>query len=59
MKITNKELIEMSINWFNDIKENSKRLTSGNVSHNARQIEGFALHCAEFLEKYKEIERHE
>lgn len=53
-ELTKDKLIELSIGWFNDIRENSKRLTTGNVSHNSRQIEGFALHCAEFLEKYKD-----
>ena len=53
MEITNEKLIELAIGWFEDIRENAKRLTTGNVSHNGRQIEGFALHCREFLEKYK------
>ena len=48
-----KELLELSIEWFNKIKEMSKKLTSANITHNARQIEGFAHKCAEFLEAHK------
>ena len=51
------ELIELSIEWFNNIQEMTKRITSGNVSHEARTIEGFAKRCAEFLNKHKNDER--
>lgn len=56
MNIDNERLIELAIGWFKDVEENCRKLTTGNVSHNSRQIQGFALHCREFLEKYKQDE---
>ena len=49
----NKELIELAIKWFKDVEDKTKTLTTGNVSHNSRSIQGFAHRCAEFLEKHK------
>ena len=48
-----KELIELSIRWFKDVEEKTKMLTTGNVSHNSRNIQGFAHRCAEFLQNHK------
>jgi hypothetical protein len=46
------ELIKMSIEWCDSIIEKCKRLTTGNVSHNAANIRGFAIRCAEYLTKH-------
>jgi hypothetical protein len=51
-KYTERELIEMSIEWFQSMVEKCNRLTTGNVSHNSNNIKGFALRCKEFLLKH-------
>ena len=43
------ELIKLSIEWLDDIIEKCKRLTSGNISHNAANIKGLANRCSEYL----------
>lgn len=35
--------------WFEEIAERCRRLTSGNVSHNGKAIHGFARNCAEYI----------
>ena len=49
MKNTDKEVLELCKEWFEDIMEKCDRLTSGNVSHNGRAIHGYAANCAEFI----------
>lgn len=46
------ELIESSIGWFSDVVEKCRRLTSGNVSHNAANLRGFACRCSEYITKH-------
>lgn len=48
-----KTVIEKAIEWFKDISEATKELTSGNVSNNACAIRGLANGSAEYLEEYK------
>lgn len=48
-----KTVIEKAIEWFKDISEATKELTSGNVSHKACAIRGLANGSAEYLEEYK------
>lgn len=50
------ELVEKAINWFQNIVEKTKHLTSGNVAHKAVSIRGTAIRAAEYLEKYKNVE---
>lgn len=47
------ELLEKSVQWFNDIAELCSKLTSGNVSHLGATIRGKAIRAAEFIEKHK------
>lgn len=47
------ELLEKSVQWFNDIAELCSKLTSGNVSHLGATIKGKAIRSAEFIEKHK------
>ena len=47
-------VIEKAIEWFKDISEATKELTSGNVSHKACAIRGLANGSAEYLEECKE-----
>ena len=46
-------VINKAIEWFKDISEATKELTSGNVSHKACAIRGLANGSAEYLEEYK------
>ena len=46
-------VINKTIEWFKDISEATKELTSGNVSHKACAIRGLANGSAEYLEEYK------
>ena len=46
-------LINRIIEWFKDISEATKELTSGNVSHKACAIRGLANGSAEYLEECK------
>ena len=46
-------LINRAIEWFKDISEATKELTSGNVSHKACAIRGLANGSAEYLEECK------
>lgn len=46
-------IIEKAIEWFKDISEATKELTSGNVSHKACAIRGLANGSAEYLEECK------
>ena len=50
--LTNEELIEKALTWFNMIIEDCDRLTSGNVSHESCIIRGRALRSKEFIEKH-------
>ncbi len=56
-KFTNEELLNLSIDWFNKIQEMSKKLNTGNVSHDSKSIQGFAFRCEEFLKKWKKDEK--
>jgi hypothetical protein len=46
------ELIELSMGWLDDVIDKCKRLTSGNVSHNAANLQGFSKRCAVYLTKH-------
>lgn len=46
-------IIEKAIEWFKDISEATKELTSGNVSHKTCAIRGLANGSAEYLEECK------
>lgn len=54
MDITDKEVLELCKEWFEEIMERCDRLTSGNVSHNGRAIHGYAKNCTEFVAKHLE-----
>lgn len=49
MAKTDKEVLELCKEWFEDIMERSDRLTSGNVSHGSRAIHGTAKSYAEYV----------
>lgn len=46
------ELNKFAASNFDTIAEMTKRITSGNVSHNANQIQGVAKRCSEFIRKH-------
>lgn len=46
-------LINKSIQWFKNISEATKDITSGNASHKCPSIRGMANRSAEYLEKHK------
>lgn len=46
---TDKEVLELCKEWFEDIMERSDRLTTGNVSHGSRAIHGVSKNYAEFI----------
>lgn len=46
------ELNKFAVSNFDTIAEMTKRITSGNVSHNANQIQGVAKRCSEFIRKH-------
>jgi hypothetical protein len=50
---TKERLIEIAISSTRMIAETASRLSTGNVSHISRNIEGQAKRLYEFLEKYK------
>ncbi len=50
--MTDKEILALCKEWFDDIAEMCDRLTSGNVSHNGKIIHGLALSCSEFIDSY-------
>lgn len=52
--MTNKEILEKSYGWLNDIADMCQRLTTGNVSHLGATIRGKAVRAAEFINKHKE-----
>lgn len=52
-KDKHQELLEKSIEWFNDIAELCSKITSGNVSHLGATIRGKAIRASEFIEKHK------
>lgn len=55
--MTDKEVLELCKEWFEEIQERCSRLTSGNVSHNGASIRGFARSCGDFVKDHlKEIE---
>lgn len=50
-KKTNREYAAL---WFDDVAEKTRKLTSGNVTHNGNMIKGLARNSAEYLEEYGE-----
>lgn len=52
MNQTDKEVLELCVEWFGYIVERCDRLTSGNVSHDGRSIRGLAKSCKEYVEKH-------
>lgn len=50
------ELIEYSIQRFRICAEMAHRISLGNVSHNAKSLEGSLARAYEFLEKHKNDE---
>ncbi len=53
LKESETQLLDRAIEWFGDVQEKASRLTSGNVSHHAMMIRGFAKNCVEFLTEYR------
>ena len=51
-------LINKSIQWFKNISEATKDITSGNASHKCPSIRGMANRSAEYLEKHKKYYSH-
>ena len=45
-------VINKAIEWFKNISEATKELTSGNVAHKSCAIRGMANRSAEYLEKH-------
>ena len=56
--MTKDELLEQAIYWFKIIDEDLRRLTTGNLPHNAATTKGRAKRAFEFLEKHKNDENH-
>lgn len=52
MAKTDREVLELCKEWFEDIMERCDRLTSGNVSHGSRAIHGVAKNYAEFVNEH-------
>lgn len=52
MNKTDKEVLELCKSWFEDIMERCYRLTSGNVSHGSRAIQGVAKNYAEYVDEH-------
>lgn len=46
-------IIDKAVEWFKNISEATKELTSGNVSHKSCAIRGMANRSAEYLAKHK------
>jgi hypothetical protein len=57
--MTNKVLIDYAIERIRIIAETAHRLSTGNVSHVSKNIEGQAKRLYEFLEKHKNKESNE
>jgi hypothetical protein len=53
--MSNEELIEYSILWFEEIVEKCDRMTTGNFSHDNRQLKGFAQRCADFIKIHHKV----
>lgn len=49
MAKTDREVLELCKEWFEDIIERSEKLTSGNVAHGRASICGVAKNYAEFV----------
>lgn len=49
MEKTDKEVLELCKEWFEDIIERIEKLTSGNVAHGRASICGVAKNYAEFV----------
>lgn len=54
--MNDKELIDFAIYQFRIIAERARQITLGNVSHNAKYLEGHAKRCYEYLENHKNDE---
>jgi len=52
--MSDKELVEKSINWFKQIAADIDCITTGNLSQCAPIVKGEAIRAYEFLEKHKE-----
>ena len=50
-KKSDREILQMCKEWFEDIAEKAERLTTGNVSHNGKVIRAFARQYAEYIEE--------
>ena len=53
--MSDKELLNLCKEWFEEIVEMCDRLTSGNVSHNRTAIRGYAKNCVEFIESDRHL----
>lgn len=51
-------VIDKAIQWFKNISEATKEITSGNASHKCPSIRGMANRSAEYLEKHKKYYSH-
>lgn len=54
--MTKDELLDQAIYWFKIIDEDLRRLTTGNLPHNAATTRGRAYRAFKFLEKHKNDE---
>lgn len=52
MKQTDKEVLNLCKEWFEEIADRCSRLTSGNVSHDSKMIRGLARNSAEFVNSH-------
>ena len=50
--MTDREVLILCKEWFQEIMERSDRLTSGNVSHGSKALRGVAKNYAEFVEEH-------
>ena len=51
-------VIDKAIQWFKNISEATREITSGNASHKCPSIRGLANRSAEYLEKHKKYYSH-
>lgn len=50
-ELTNREFAAL---WFDDVADKTRKLTSGNVSHDSAMIRGLAKNSVEYLDEFGE-----
>ena len=50
--MTDKEVLTLAVSWFLTGADKTKRIQSGNLSHDKSSVEGQLLRSAEFIQKH-------